>query len=83
MKSILDRLNKIENKLPQRTALVFLSEYVDGDNIKTLVEVGHIKNEFKVICTREKEIENIIRKLEYDYSEVIVFDERDIKQTDE
>lgn len=82
MKSILDRLNKIENKLPQITALVFLSEYVDGDNIKTLVEVGHIKNEFKVICTREKEIEDIIRKLEYDYSEVIVFDERGMLEDD-
>ena len=82
MRSVIDRLNKIENKLPQLTALVFLSKYVDGDNIKTLVEVGHIKNEFKVICTKEKEIEDIMRKLVYDYNEVFVFDERDIKQTD-
>lgn len=75
MRRIIERLSKVEKKIPKERPIVFIKECIE-DRSKILVKIGHIKKEETIICTEEKEVEEIIQKLKYDYHEVIVFDER-------
>lgn len=75
MRRIIERLSKVEKKIPKESPIVFIKECIE-DRSKILVKIGHTKKEETIICTRDKEVEEIIQKLEYDYHEVIVFDER-------
>lgn len=82
MKRVIERLKNIEKKLPKHVPIVFIREYVEVNKELSLVEVVGIKKPYKVVCTKEKEIENIIQKLEYIYDEVISFDERGMLEDD-
>lgn len=75
MRRIIERLSKVEKKIPKEGPIVFIKEYIE-DRSKILVKIGHTKKEEIIICAGEKEAEEIIQKLEYNYHEVIVFDER-------
>ena len=75
MRRIIERLSKVEKKIPKESPIVFIKEYIE-DRSKILVKIGHTKKEENIICAGEKEADEIIQKLEYNYHEVIVFDER-------
>ena len=75
MRRIIERLSKVEKKIPKESPIVFIKEYIE-DRSKILVKIGYTKKEETIICAGEKEVEGIIKKLEYNYHEVIVFDER-------
>ena len=79
MRRIIERLSKVEKKIPKESPIVFIKEYIE-DRSKILVKIGHTKKEEIIICAGEKEAEEIIQKLEYNYHEVIVFDERGMSE---
>ena len=82
MKRLSERLNNIEKKIPKTVPVIFVREYEEVNKELSLVKVVGIKKPYQVVCTKEKEIENIIQELEYIYGEVISFDERGMLEDD-